>query len=229
MILGPKHASVVVDLACRSALAGKSVAHLTCPADIQDQAWSDETASMMFLKGHTSASWRPPINVPQRETLETAAALLNSGKKTAILAGAGALGAADELEEAAELLAGPIIKPLLGKACVPDDSPYTTGGIGLLGTRPSQDALEHCDTLLMVGTSFPYIEFYPKPGDVKAIQIELDPKRIGLRYPIEVGLIGDSANTLAAINKLLKRKSDRTFLQKAQKGMREWNKLMNER
>ena len=156
MILGAKHASVIVDLACRAALSGKCVAHLTCPADIQEQTWSDEATSMKFVKGHTSASWRPPINVPQHETLEAAAALLNGGKKTAILAGAGALGATDELERVADVLAGPIIKPLLGKACVPDDSPYTTGGIGLLGTRPSEVAMEECDSLLIVGSSFPY-------------------------------------------------------------------------
>ena len=120
------------------------------------------------------------------------------------------------------------MKPLLGEGCVPDDSPYTTGGIGLLGTRPSQEAMESCDTLLIVGTSFSYIEFYPKPGEAKAVQIDLDPKRIGLRYPVDVGLVGDSTRSLAELNKLIKRKSDRGFVQKAQKGMREWNKRMQE-
>src|SRR5205814_5842459 len=125
-------------------------------------------------------------------------------------------------------LRAPIVKALLGKACVPDHRAYTAGGIGHLGTRPSQEAVESCETLLVVGASFPYIEFYPKPGEAKSIQIDLDPKRIGLRYPIDVGLIGDSARSLAEVNKLLKRKSDRSFLQKAQRGMREWNKMMQE-
>jgi pyruvate dehydrogenase (quinone)/pyruvate oxidase len=161
--------------------------------------------------------------------LRRAADILNSGKKVAILAGRGAIGAADELEALAEKLAGPIIKPLLGKCCVPDDSPYTTGGIGLLGTAPSQEALEQCDTLLMVGTSFPYVEFYPKPGQARCVQIELDPKRVGLRYPVEIGLIGGARQTLAALLPLLERKSDRRFLEGAQAGMKDWRELMQQR
>src|SRR5439155_14996718 len=109
----------------------------------------------------------------------------NAGRKVAILAGQGGLRATDELEQAAEILAAPIIKPLLGKACVPDDSPYTTGGIGLLGTKPSQEALEECDTLFLIGTSFPYIEFLPKPGNTRGVQLDVDPVRIGLRFPVE--------------------------------------------
>src|SRR6185503_2233566 len=130
--------------------------------------------------------------LPSRDGLRRAAEVLNAGKKVAILAGRGALDATDELEEVADRLAAPIIKALLGKAAVPDDSPYTTGSIGLLGTRPSQDAMESCDTLLIVGSSFPYLEFLPKPGQARGIQIEIDPMRIGLRYPVEVGLVGDS-------------------------------------
>jgi pyruvate dehydrogenase (quinone)/pyruvate oxidase len=111
---------------------------------------------------------------------------------------------------------------------VPDDSPYTTGSIGLLGTRPSQEALEECDTLMMVGTSFPYIEFLPKPGQARAVQIELDPRRIGLRYPVEVGLVGDSRRTLDVLLPLLERKADRSFLENAQKRMHDWRQLMEE-
>src|SRR3954451_12692245 len=229
MILGAKHASVVVDLACRVALSGKCVAHLTCPADIQEQEWSDETASMKFVKGHTSEAWRPPINVPQRETLEAAAAWLNAGKKTVILAGAGSLGATDELEKAADVLAAPIIKPLLGKASVPDDSPYTTGGIGLLGTRPSELAMEECDSLLIVGSSFPYERWYPKPGQARCVQIDFAPRRLGLRYTVDVGLAGDAKATLQALLPLLKPRQDRSFLEEAQAGMREWRELMAER
>jgi pyruvate dehydrogenase (quinone)/pyruvate oxidase len=133
------------------------------------------------------------------------------------------------LEQLAEVLGAPIVKPLLGKAVVPDDSPYTTGGIGLLGTRPSQDAMDECDTLLMIGTSFPYIEFLPKPGRAKAVQIDVDPMRIGLRYPVEIGLVGDSRITLRALIPLLRRNADRAFLEKARQGMQEWWKLMEER
>src|SRR6266404_4567670 len=134
-----------------------------------------------------------------------------------------------ELDRVADLLAAPIVKALLGKGVVPDDSPYTTGAVGLLGTRPSQEALEACDTLLIVGTSFPYIEYYPKPGQANGVQIELDPMRIGLHHPVDVGLVGDSRRTLTALLPLLARNGDRAFLEKAQQGMKEWNALMDAR
>lgn len=226
-IMGPAHVENVVDLACRTALSYRGVAHLTISTDIQDMETQER--SKRNVKHHSADIYARSARLPNEADLRQAAEILNKGKKVVILAGAGALHATDELEECAELLAGPIVKPLLGKACVPDDSPYTTGGIGLLGTRPSQEAMESCDTLLIVGTSFPYIEFYPKPEQTKAVQIELDPKRLGLRYPVEVGLVGDSARSLAELNKLLVRKKDRSFLEKAQKGMREWNKLMQSR
>jgi len=225
-IMGPAHVVSTVDLACRTALAYRGVSHITIPSDIQDIKHDER--SKRNVPHHSAEIFSKSARLPNEADVQRAAEILNKGKKVVILAGQGALQATDELEEAAELLAAPIVKPLLGKACVPDESPYTTGGIGLLGTRPSQEVLENCDTLLIVGTSFPYIEFYPKPGEVKAIQIDLDPKRIGLRYPIDIGLIGDSARSLAEINKLLKRKSDRGFLQKAQKAMKEWNKMMQE-
>ena len=161
--------------------------------------------------------------------LARAAQILNEGKKIAILAGRGALHATAELELTADLLGAPIVKALLGRAAVPDDSPYTTGCIGLLGTRPSQEVMENCDTLLMVGTSFPYIEYLPNPKDVKGIQIELDPRRIGLRFPVEVGLIGDSARVLRELLPKLTRKQDRRFLEKAQEAMRDWREVMHER
>ena len=128
--------------------------------------------------------------------LEHAADILNRGKRIAILAGQGALHAVDELEHVAEVLGAPIIKALLGKAAVPDDSPYTTGGIGLLGTEPSQDALEDCDTLFIIGSSFPYIEFLPAPGSVKCVQIEIDPQRVSLRHPADVALVADTKTCL---------------------------------
>src|SRR4030095_3799950 len=129
----------------------------------------------------------------------------------------------------AERLGAPIVKALLGKAAVDDDSPYTTGGIGLLGTRPSQEAIEECDTLLMVGTSFPYIEFLPRPGQARAVQIELDPMRLGLRYPVEVGLVGDSRATLGALVPLLRPRPERDFLDKTQGAMRDWTAMMEQR
>src|SRR5207247_238135 len=134
--------------------------------------------------------------------------------------------AADELEQGPEILAAPIVKPLLGKGAVPDESPYTTGGIGLLGTAPSEEALEGCDTLLMVGTSFPYIEFLPKPGQARGVQMDADPVRIGLRYPVEVGLVCDSRRGLQELLPMLQRKKDRSFLETAQKGMEQWRALM---
>jgi pyruvate dehydrogenase (quinone)/pyruvate oxidase len=158
-----------------------------------------------------------------------AAEILNAGKRIAILAGRGALDAGDVLEQTAEILGAPIIKALLGRAAVPDDSPYTTGTIGLLGTMPSQEAMEECDTLFMVGTSFPSIEFLPKPGQARAVQIELDPMRIGLRYAVEVGLVADSRKALEALIPHLKQNENRRFLEDAQKGMADWRKLMDER
>jgi pyruvate dehydrogenase (quinone) len=226
MIFGAKHASALVDLACRSALATRSVSHLTCPADIQERTTSDETPSMQMVVGHTSTAWSPPIVVPQRATLEAAAELLNSQKRIVILAGMGALEATDELERLADILAAPIIKPLLGKAAVPDDSPFTTGGIGLLGTRPSEVAMEECDGLFLIGTSFPYLKWYPKPGKARAVQLDIDPRRLGLRYPVEIGMMGDAKATLQQLLPLLKPKRDRSFLEKAQAGMRKWNELM---
>jgi pyruvate dehydrogenase (quinone) len=124
---------------------------------------------------------------------------------------------------------GPVIKPPLGKAVLPDDSPYTTGGIGLLGTAPSGDALKHCDVLIMAGAGMPYMEFYPKPGEAKCVQIDYNPERIGLRYPTDVGLVGDCGVVLRALLPLIERKANRGFLEQAQDGMQAWNKLMEMR
>src|ERR1700751_1296624 len=194
-VMSGAHMESVADLAIRTALASRGVAHITIPVDVQVQEIKKGRSERNPIH-HTS---EVPVyfdQVPARIELEHAADILNRGKKIAILAGQGALHCTQELEEVAETLGAPIIKALLGKAAVPDDSPYTTGGIGLLGTKPSQEALEDCDTLLIVGSSFPYIEYMPKPGQARGVQIELDPKRIGLRYPVEVGLVGDSRNTL---------------------------------
>jgi pyruvate dehydrogenase (quinone)/pyruvate oxidase len=220
------HVENVADLACRTALAYRGVSHVTMPADIQEQEAGPR--SKRNLPRHTSDVRARGDRLPDEAELRRAAEVLKAGRKVAILAGQGALHATDELEQVAELLGAPIAKALLGKAAVPDESPYTTGSIGLLGTRPSQEALEECDTLLMVGTSFPYIEFLPKPGQARAVQIELDPKRVGLRYPVEVGLIGDSRRTLQALIPMLRRNENREFLEKAQRGMRDWWQVMEE-
>ena len=131
-------------------------------------------------------------------------------------------------KQTAENLGAPIVKALLGKAAVPDDSPYTTGSIGLLGTKPSQEVMEDCDTLLIVGSSFPYIEFLPKPGQASGVQIDLDPLRIGLRYPVEVGLVGDCRRSLERLLPLLRQNGKRSFLRQAQAGMKDWQKLMDQ-
>jgi pyruvate dehydrogenase (quinone)/pyruvate oxidase len=228
-IMGPTHVENITDLACRMALAYHGVAHITFPVDLQEKEFKERQRSKRNVPHHTSDTYARSARLPSASDLEKAAEILNRGKKVAILAGRGALNATDELEQVAELLAAPIIKALLGKGAVPDDSPYTTGGIGLLGTKPSQEALEDCDTLLLVGTSFPYLEFMPKPDQAQGVQIELDPKRIGLRYPVEVGLVGDSRNTLRELIPLLKRKPDRSFLEAAQAGMKDWWEIMEKR
>lgn len=226
-IMGPTHVENVVDLACRTALSYHKVAHITIPVDTQEM--EVKKGSKRNIPHHTSEIHAHSARLPDDAELKRAADVLSAGKKIAILAGRGALNATDELEQMAEKLGAPIIKPLLGKACVPDDSPYTTGGIGLLGTKPSQEAIESCDTLFMVGTSFPYLEFMPKPGQARGVQIELDPMRIGLRYPIEVGLIGDAKRTLAALLPLVQRNASRSFLEEAQNNMKAWRQLMEER
>lgn len=227
-IMGIAHVESVANLACRTALSRRGVAHINFPLDMQTHESGQPSKRNISHHATTEVLGRRAA-LPSQDNLMQAAELLNAGSKIAILAGQGALKATDELEELAETLGAPIIKPLLGKACVPDDSPYTTGGIGLLGTRPSQEAIENCDTLFMIGTSFPYMEFLPQPGQARAVQIDIDPTRMGLRYPVEVGLVGDSARTLRALLPLLKRNNDRSFLEQAQAGTREWWKLMEER
>jgi len=226
-VMGPTHVENVAHLACRTALLYRGVAHISFPVDLQEREIKGER-SKRNIAGHNSELQAHGARLPNDADLAQAADVLNQGKKIVILAGRGALGAGAELERTAELLGAPIVKPLLGKGCVPDDSPYTTGCIGLLGTRPSQEALESCDTMLMVGTSFPYLEFLPKPGQARGVQIELDPMRIGLRYPVEVGLIGDSRRTLQALLPMLQPHDDRSFLETAQKGMTSWWKMMDE-
>src|SRR4051812_38505310 len=228
-VLGAAHVTAMVDAGCRAAMSLRGVAHLTIPIDIQEQPVGKDKKSDKKVEGHTSDVWRPPTVVPCGSDIRAAADVINAGTKVVILAGQGALGATEELEALADRLGAPIVKPLLGKATVPDDSPYTTGGIGLLGTEPSEVAMEKCDTLLMVGTSFPYMEFYPKHDRCRGVQIDLDPSRIGLRFPVEVGLCGDARSTLQALLPHLQRRSDRSFLDLAQRGMKEWREKLHQR
>jgi len=227
-VMGASHVENVADLACRTALAYRGVSHITIPVDVQEEELESKRISKRNIPHHTSDVCAIGALVPPDRDIERAAYLLNSGKRVAILAGRGALRAGEELEVLAETLGAPIVKALLGKAAVPDTSPYTTGTIGLLGTKPSQEVMENCDTLFMIGTSFPYIEFLPKPGQAHAVQLELDPMRIGLRYPVEVGLVGDSKRTLQRLLPMLRRNKHRKFLSRAQSGMRDWWKLMED-
>src|ERR1041385_6280450 len=179
-VIGPEHVRNVVDEAIKTALSKRTVAHITIPKDIQEWT-SNGLRSKANIANHSGDLYSDALPLPPPAQLEKAASLLNRGTKIAILAGRGCLTARKELLALAEKLGAPIIKPLLGKAVVPDEHPYTTGGVGLLGTAPSQEALQECDTLILAGTSFPYLEFYPKPDHAKAVQIDLDAARIGLR------------------------------------------------
>ncbi|MBV9356245.1 MAG: pyruvate oxidase [Chloroflexi bacterium] len=228
-VMGPAHVVNLTELAIRTALTHRCVSHITFPTDLQNADAGDEQRSEMDVKNHAGGAFQPPLRVPVRSELERAAGVFHGKRKIVILAGSGARGATDELLQAAERLSAPIVKPLLGKDVVPDDSPYTTGGVGLLGTRPSEEALSACDALLMVGTSFPYMSYLPKPGSADAVQIDVDPARLGLRFPVTVGLAGDAPATLRELLPLLPRNEDRGFLEQAQAGMRDWSQLMHER
>lgn len=228
-IMGPAHVEAVTSLACRTALAYRGVAHVTIPVDLQDEPFEKRETSKRNVPHHVSDVFADFSGLPDERTLAAAAKVLNGGKKIVILAGRGAVGAGEALERIADTLGAVIAKPLLGKMAVPDDSPFTTGPVGLLGTTASQEALESCDTLLIVGSSFPYIEYYPKPGQARAVQIDRDPTRIGLRYPVEISLVGDASKVLAALEPKLARNDDRRFLERAQHGMKEWRALMEER
>src|SRR3569623_1292273 len=228
-VMGPTHVQNVTELACRTALAYRQPAHISVPVDVQSMPVGKATRSERNIKDHVSNLMARGGALPDRAQIERAAAILHEAKKPFILAGRGALGARAELEAMADRLKAPGGMPLLGKGAIPDESPYATGGVGLLGTRASQEAMEACDTLLIDGSSFPYIEYYPKPGAARAVQIELDPKRIGLRYPVEAGLVGDSRRILAELLPMVRQNEDGGHLEAARKTMGEWRELMRER
>jgi len=228
MINRPEHAEMTVDIACRTAIAERGVSHLTIPIDVQELRLKGQY-SRHKVAGHTS-DFYANITVPERGLIEQAANILNSGKKIVILVGQGALQASDEVLQVAEKLGAPVIKALLGKAVIPDQHPLCIGGIGLLGTKPATDAMAEADTLLMIGTSFPYIDYLPRPGQARGIQIDIKPTNIGLRYPIEIGLVGDSKLVLSELLPLLNQVNDtaREFLNSKQKAMKDWNRLLKE-
>ena len=228
-VMGPAHVVNVVDEAIRTALTRRGVAHITIPKDIQEWTMSDGERSVANIPKHSGDIFNPAHPAPPQELLRQAADLINAGSKVAILAGRGCLNSREEVLQLAQLVGGPIVKPLLGKAVVPDASPYTTGGIGLLGTAPSQDAMEECDTFIMLGSSYPYMEFLPKPGQAKCVQVDINGARIGLRHPVDVALVGDCKTTLQALLPLITRKQDQSFLEKAQERMKTWNEIMESR
>ena len=226
MIGVPEQAEMAVDIACRTALAQRGVSHLTIPIDVQEKKLSGKY-SRHNVAYHTSDVYVAET-MPNHSLIEKAARVLNSGNRIVILVGQGALGAGDQVLAIAEKLEAPVVKALLGKAVIPDDNQYSLGGLGLLGTEPSSDAMSEADTLLMVGTSFPYVEYLPRPGQARGIQIDIKAEKIGLRYPVEIGLVGDSKLILSSLLPLLDQKYDLEFLQSKQDAMKKWNRLMEE-
>jgi pyruvate dehydrogenase (quinone) len=225
-VSGPLHARIVGNLACRAALTGRGVAHLTVAKDIQAMPLSQDKASMENHGLRTDGRWQASEDAPSGARLREAADILNQGRKIAILVGQGALEARAEVTEIAARLAAPVAKALLGKAVLADESPYTTGGIGHLGTAPSQWIMHNCDTLLILGSTMPWVDSYPKAGQARTVQVDLNGSHIGLRCPVDVGLVGDVKATLQALLPLLKARTDRSFLSEAQRQMRDWNALL---
>lgn len=228
MVTNPAQLPGVVDIAIRNAYARRGVAHLTVPNDIQvADADADPWAHVApAIPPHTSPVYLPPPGRPRDEDLARAAEVLNAAERPAILAGAGALHARDEVLAVAEAMGAPVIKTLSGKAVIPDDHELAVGGIGLLGTKPGEELVEDCDTLFMIGTNFPYSKHLPEPGQARVVQLEADPVRAGTRTPTEVPMVGDAKEGLAALLPLLSRRSDRSHLERYQAKMADWRANM---
>jgi pyruvate dehydrogenase (quinone) len=223
----PEQIRHLVDRAIRIALSQRTVTCLIVPNDLA----SMEAVEPPHKHGtiHSSVGYSRPRVVPAEATLTRAADVLNEGERVAILAGQGALGAGPELLEVADRLGAGIAKALLGRAVVPDNVPYVTGSIGLLGTRPSYELMMGCDTLLMVGSSFPYSEFLPEEGKARGVQIDIDARLIGIRYPMDVHLVGDARETLRALLPHLERKEDRSWQDSIVEQVDDWWELMEKR
>lgn len=218
---GAQHVQGGVSLACRTALARRGVAHVAIPVDVQEQELAEDEPSPRHKVEPSTQSAAATLQ-PDAAAITEAARILNLGRRVVILAGQGARGAADELLRTSELLGAPIAKALLGKDVVPDVHPAVTGGVGYLGARPSQQALAACDTLLIVGSGFPYVEYYPSPGQAKVVQIDSDPARISLRYPVDAAIVGDARASLARLNDALTMNTDHDFLKQVRQWKAEW-------
>ncbi|MEV0198166.1 thiamine pyrophosphate-dependent enzyme [Nonomuraea sp. NPDC050691] len=228
MVTNPEQLPAVVDLAVRTAYARRGVAHLTIPNDVQvaeDGEAPFAHVGPVRAPQSTAAYLRPP-GVPRQEHLDAAAELLNAAERPALLVGAGALHAREEVLAVAAALGAPVVKTLPGKAVIPDDSPYTTGGIGLLGTRPSEELMDDADALLMVGTNYPYTKYLPRPEKVRVVQIEADPARAGARMPTDVPMVGDARDALRALLPLLNARDDLSHLRAYQKRTAAWRSDM---
>jgi pyruvate dehydrogenase (quinone) len=225
MVTVPEQLPNVLDRAIRTAVASRAPTVLIIPADVQELEYSAPGHAFKMVPSSLGTDW--PVTSPDDEAVLRAAEVLNSGRKVAILAGQGARGARRELEEIAEILGAGVAKPLLGKDVLSDELPYVTGAIGLLGTRPSYEMMKHCDTLLTVGSSFPYTQFLPGFGQARGVQIDIDGKFIGMRYPYEVNLVGDAAATLRALLPHLKRQDDRSWREGIEAGVAGWWQSMD--
>jgi pyruvate dehydrogenase (quinone) len=221
MVTTPEQVRHVIDRAFRTALSQRTVTCVIVPHDLQEE---DAVQQPPHEHGAipSALGWSPPRIVPTDTDLARAAEVLNAGEKVAILVGAGALNATDEVVAVAEQLGAGVAKVLLGKAAVPDDLPFVTGSVGWLRTRASNEMMTNCDTLLMVGSGFPYTEFLPKEGQARGVQIDIDGRMLSIRYPMEVNLVGDSAETLRALLPLLKKKSSGDWRQKIEGSIRAW-------
>lgn len=228
MVSDPAQMRQLIDRAIRIAKTERTVTCVIIPNDIQelDAVASPPKKHGSVFTGVGHASTRI---IPAEDELLRAAEVLNEGKKVAILIGAGAMNAAEEVREVAELLGAGVAKALLGKAALPDDLPYVTGAIGLLGTKPSWELMSECDTLFMIGSSFPYAEFLPEEGQARGVQIDIDGRMLSLRYPMEVPLQGDSKETLKALIPLLKRKEDRSWQENIMNEIKDWWKVLEAR
>lgn len=223
----PTQVRHLVDRAVRTALSERKVTALILPNDLQDLPY--EAPGRKHGTLHSGVGYQPSRVLPYQQDLQHAADVLNAGKKVAILAGAGALGASDDLAAVANKLGAGVAKALLGKAVLPDDLPWVTGSIGLLGTKPSYDMMTECDTLLMIGSGFPYAEFLPKEGAARGVQIDLKADMLSLRYPMEVNLVGDSGETLRALLPLLHQKDDSSWRKKIEGWTTDWWKTLEKR
>ena len=223
----PAQVRHLVDRAIRVAIGERRVTAIILPNDLQELPYEEPPRAHGTL--HSGVGFSIPKTVPYEADLQRAAAVLNKGKKVAMLVGAGALGATDEVIAVADRLGAGVAKALLGKAVLPDDLPWVTGAIGLLGTEPSYKMMSECDTLLMVGSGFPYSEFLPKEGQARGVQIDLAPDMLSLRYPMEVNLVGDSGETLRALLPLLESKRDTGWRTEIAGNVAEWWKTLESR